>query len=128
MLIYGSAWCLERLASLGRPALSNTVSATTATRNHKRLAPLSGAAAGAGRAAAGFSTGTAATPGSAYVAGGTNLLDLMKGNITRPDRLVDINRLPELNRIEQSADDLGKPGVDLVYSHGRINAFRAVTQ
>ena len=31
-------------------------------------------------------------------------------------------------RIEQSADDLGKPGVDLVYSHGRINAFRAVTQ
>ena len=30
--------------------------------------------------------------------------------------------------IEQSADDLGKPGVDLFYSHGRINAFRAVTQ
>src|SRR5438128_8086182 len=31
-------------------------------------------------------------------------------------------------RLEQSADDLGKPGVDLFYSHGRINAFRAVTQ
>ena len=30
--------------------------------------------------------------------------------------------------IEQSADDLGKPGVDLIYSHGRINALRAVTQ
>jgi subtilisin family serine protease len=31
-------------------------------------------------------------------------------------------------QIEQTADDLGKPGVDLLYSHGRINAFRAVTE
>ena len=31
----------------------------------------------------------AAAPGAAYLAGGTNLLDLMKGGIARPDRLVD---------------------------------------
>lgn len=43
----------------------------------------------------------AAEPGAAYLAGGTNLLDLMKGGIARPDRLVDLSRLPELNRIER---------------------------
>ena len=32
----------------------------------------------------------AAEPGSAYLAGGTNLLDLMKGGVARPQRLVDI--------------------------------------
>jgi len=34
-----------------------------------------------------------------FIAGGTNLIDLMKENISRPSRLVDITRLP-LNRIE----------------------------
>jgi xanthine dehydrogenase YagS FAD-binding subunit len=29
-----------------------------------------------------------------FIAGGTNLLDLMKENVERPDRLIDINRLP----------------------------------
>jgi xanthine dehydrogenase YagS FAD-binding subunit len=29
-----------------------------------------------------------------YLAGGTNLIDLMKENVERPDRIVDINRLP----------------------------------
>jgi xanthine dehydrogenase YagS FAD-binding subunit len=42
----------------------------------------------------------AAQPGASYLAGGTNLLDLMKGGITRPDRLVDVTRLPGLDRIE----------------------------
>ncbi|RWO69805.1 MAG: xanthine dehydrogenase family protein subunit M [Mesorhizobium sp.] len=46
----------------------------------------------------------AAEPGSAYLAGGTNLLDLMKGGITSPERIVDISRLPELNRIERQDD------------------------
>ena len=41
-----------------------------------------------------------AAPGAAYLAAGTNLMDLMKGNITRPDRLVDIGRLPGLDQIE----------------------------
>ncbi|MDB5392822.1 MAG: oxidoreductase, FAD-binding subunit [Rhodospirillales bacterium] len=42
----------------------------------------------------------ASEPGSAYLAAGTNLLDLMKGGITRPRRLIDINHLPGLDRIE----------------------------
>jgi xanthine dehydrogenase YagS FAD-binding subunit len=46
----------------------------------------------------------AAEPGSAYLAAGTNLLDLMKGGIARPDRLVDITRLPGLDRIERLPD------------------------
>ncbi|GAB3572049.1 xanthine dehydrogenase family protein subunit M [Spirosoma luteolum] len=29
-----------------------------------------------------------------FIAGGTNLLDLMKENVERPDRLIDINQLP----------------------------------
>lgn len=33
-------------------------------------------------------------PDARFVAGGTNLLDLMKRGIEQPDRLVDINRLP----------------------------------
>src|SRR5215468_9626735 len=43
----------------------------------------------------------AAAPGAAYLASGTNLLDLMKGGIMRPSRLVDISRLPGLDRIER---------------------------
>jgi len=36
----------------------------------------------------------AAQPGAAFVAGGTNLIDLMKGHVAMPTLLVDINRLP----------------------------------
>jgi xanthine dehydrogenase YagS FAD-binding subunit len=46
----------------------------------------------------------AAAPNAAYLASGTNLLDLMKGGIARPDRLVDVTRLPGLDRIERTAD------------------------
>jgi xanthine dehydrogenase YagS FAD-binding subunit len=46
----------------------------------------------------------AAQPGAAYLAAGTNLLDLMKGGIARPDRLVDVTHLPGLDRIERLAD------------------------
>jgi xanthine dehydrogenase YagS FAD-binding subunit len=46
----------------------------------------------------------AAAPGAAYLAGGTNLLDLMKGGITGPSRLVDVTRLPGLDRIERLPD------------------------
>jgi xanthine dehydrogenase YagS FAD-binding subunit len=45
-----------------------------------------------------------AQPGSAYLAAGTNLLDLMKGGALRPGRLVDISRLPGLDKIETLAD------------------------
>jgi xanthine dehydrogenase YagS FAD-binding subunit len=45
----------------------------------------------------------AAAEGTAFIAGGTNLIDLMKENVSKPSRLVDITRLP-LNRIEELAD------------------------
>jgi xanthine dehydrogenase YagS FAD-binding subunit len=38
--------------------------------------------------------------GAAYLGGGTNLVDLMKTGATQPERLIDLNRLPGLNRIE----------------------------
>ncbi len=46
----------------------------------------------------------AAAPGAAYLAAGTNLLDLMKGGVTRPGLLVDISHLPGLDRIETLSD------------------------
>jgi xanthine dehydrogenase YagS FAD-binding subunit len=46
----------------------------------------------------------AARPGAAYLAAGTNLVDLMKGGISRPDTLVDVTRLPGLDRIERGTD------------------------
>ncbi len=41
-----------------------------------------------------------AQPGAAYLAAGTNLLDLMKGGVTRPSRIVDLSHLPNLDDIE----------------------------
>ena len=38
-----------------------------------------------------------------FLAGGTNLIDLMKENVDRPNRLVDVNRLP-LHKIEELED------------------------
>ncbi len=38
--------------------------------------------------------------GAAYLGAGTNLLDLMKGGVTRPVTLVDLTKLPGLDRIE----------------------------
>ena len=38
-----------------------------------------------------------------FIAGGTNLIDLMKENVARPSQLIDITRLP-LNRIEETPD------------------------
>jgi xanthine dehydrogenase YagS FAD-binding subunit len=46
----------------------------------------------------------ASEPGAAYLAAGTNLLDLMKGGIARPSRLVDISHLAGLDRIEDLSD------------------------
>ena len=41
--------------------------------------------------------------GTRFIAGGTNLIDLMKENVARPSRLVDLTRLP-LSRIEETAE------------------------
>jgi xanthine dehydrogenase YagS FAD-binding subunit len=61
----------------------------------------------------------AADPEAKFIAGGTNLLDLMKEDVERPSRLIDISRLP-LNKVEQTADGgvrIGAlvPNSDLAY-------------
>jgi xanthine dehydrogenase YagS FAD-binding subunit len=45
----------------------------------------------------------AADPAAKFIAGGTNLIDLMKENVARPSRLIDITHLP-LKRIEETQD------------------------
>ena len=45
----------------------------------------------------------AANPGARFLAGGTNLLDLMKEDVERPLELVDLTRLPELAEIREAA-------------------------
>jgi len=45
----------------------------------------------------------AAEPGAKFIAGGTNLVDLMKENVARPSRLIDITHLP-LDKIEETKD------------------------
>lgn len=42
----------------------------------------------------------ASEPGAAYLGAGTNLLDLMKVGVMQPGKLVDITKLPGLDRIE----------------------------
>ena len=44
----------------------------------------------------------ARNPGAKFIAGGTNLLDLMKEDVERPTRLIDITQLP-LTKIEETA-------------------------
>jgi xanthine dehydrogenase YagS FAD-binding subunit len=44
----------------------------------------------------------AKNPTADFIAGGTNLIDLMKRGVTAPDRLIDINNLP-LKQVEETA-------------------------
>ncbi len=74
-----------------------------------------------------------AVPGAAYLAAGTNLMDLMKGGVMRPGHLVDISRLPGLDRIEQLADGGMRIGAlvrnsDLAYDPGFARQFPAVAE
>ena len=43
----------------------------------------------------------AADPAAKFIAGGTNLIDLMKENVARPSRLIDITHLP-LDKVEET--------------------------
>jgi xanthine dehydrogenase YagS FAD-binding subunit len=61
----------------------------------------------------------AADPTAKFIAGGTNLIDLMKEDVERPTRLIDISRLP-LTKIEETAEGglrIGAlvPNSDLAY-------------
>jgi xanthine dehydrogenase YagS FAD-binding subunit len=75
----------------------------------------------------------AAVAGSAFLAGGTNLLDLMKTGAARPSRLVDVTRLPGLDRIEMLPDGGARIGAmvrngDLARDHGFARAYPAVAE
>jgi xanthine dehydrogenase YagS FAD-binding subunit len=61
----------------------------------------------------------AADPAAKFIAGGTNLVDLMKDDVERPSRLIDISRLP-LKTVDETPDGglrIGAlvPNSDLAY-------------
>jgi xanthine dehydrogenase YagS FAD-binding subunit len=61
----------------------------------------------------------AADPAAKFIAGGTNLIDLMKENVARPSQLIDITHLP-LKKVEETKDGglrIGAlvPNSDLAY-------------
>ena len=61
----------------------------------------------------------AAEPNAKFIAGGTNLVDLMKENVEKPTRLIDITHLP-LKTVEETPDGglrIGAlvPNTDLAY-------------
>src|ERR1700754_4752353 len=73
----------------------------------------------------------AAEPGAAYLAAGTNLVDLMKDGLVRPARLVDVNRLPGLDRIAHLPDGSALLGAlartaDLAHDAALARRFPAV--
>src|ERR1700689_5004710 len=75
----------------------------------------------------------AVQPGAAYLAGGTNLLDLMKGNVSHPARLVDISHLPGLGHIEDLPDGGVRIGAlvrnaDLAHDPDFARRFPAVAE
>src|SRR5215204_5823103 len=81
----------------------------------------------------GEAVAAAAEPGAAYLAAGTNLLDLMKTGAMRPGRLVDITRLPGLDRIETLPDGGVRIGAmvrnaDLARDRGFASAHPAVAE
>jgi xanthine dehydrogenase YagS FAD-binding subunit len=75
----------------------------------------------------------ASQPGSAYLAAGTNLLDLMKGGVVRPTRLIDITHLTGLDAIEDLPDGSTRIGAlvrnaDLAYAEGFSRKFPAIAE
>jgi len=75
----------------------------------------------------------AAEPGAAYIAAGTNLLDLMKGDVVQPSRLVDVSRLPGLDRIESQANGDLRIGAlvrnaDLAHDPDFAKAYPAIAE
>ncbi len=75
----------------------------------------------------------ASAEGAVFLGGGTNLLDLMKGNVLRPDLLVDVTRLPGLDRIERRSDGSTRIGAlvrngDLAHDPAFARAYPAVAE
>ena len=75
----------------------------------------------------------ASVPGAVYLAAGTNLVDLMKGGVVGPDRLVDVTHLPGLDGIEPLPDGGVRIGAlvrnaDLAHDTAFARAFPAVAE
>src|SRR6202045_2626262 len=75
----------------------------------------------------------ASEPGAAYLAAGTNLLDLMKGGVGRPSRLVDVTRLRGLDRVERLSDGGIRIGAlvrnaDLAHDPDFAHTFPAIAE
>jgi xanthine dehydrogenase YagS FAD-binding subunit len=75
----------------------------------------------------------ASTPGAAYLAAGTNLVDLMKGGVVGPSSLVDISHLPGLDHIENLPDGGVRIGAlvrnaDLAHDPDFVRRFPAVAE
>lgn len=75
----------------------------------------------------------ASAPGAVYLAAGTNLLDLMKGGVVRPGRLVDVTHLSGLDEIEWLADGGVRIGAlvrnaDLAHDDRFSKTFPAVAE
>jgi xanthine dehydrogenase YagS FAD-binding subunit len=72
-------------------------------------------------------------PGSAYLAGGTNLIDLMKLGAAVPARLIDIGALPGIDQIEWLADGGVRIGAlvrnsDLAHNERFAKTFPAIAE
>jgi xanthine dehydrogenase YagS FAD-binding subunit len=67
----------------------------------------------------------AQTPNAAFLGGGTNLVDLMKIGVAKPDLLIDVTRLP-FNRIEVLAD--GGVRIGAAVRNSDVAADRTVRQ
>ncbi|MBI1170489.1 xanthine dehydrogenase family protein subunit M [bacterium] len=72
-------------------------------------------------------------PGAAWLGGGTNLVDLMKTGAMQPGKLIDVTRLPGLDRIETLPDGSTRIGAmvrnaDLAHDAGFARAFPMVAE
>jgi xanthine dehydrogenase YagS FAD-binding subunit len=75
----------------------------------------------------------ASDPGAVYLGGGTNLVDLMKGGIVHPAKLVDVTRIPGLDRIERLPDGGTRIGAlvrngDLAHDEEFARAYPSVAE
>lgn len=70
---------------------------------------------------------------AAFIAGGTNLIDLMKENVVRPNTLIDINRIDTFQKITELADGGLRLGAlvsnaDTAYDHRIQSKYPLLSQ
>ena len=73
------------------------------------------------------------SPDAAWLGGGTNLVDLMKVGVVQPGKLIDLTRLPGLDRIETLPDGSTRIGAmvrnaDLAHDAGFAATFPMVAE